>query len=316
MPKHTLKHIMLTPEDNDFNQNNNDINPVIQLTSTPDLDKFKNSKSEQFVNIKKQKTKKNDANNNFGSMCNSNNLILSNLVKINTVRMKSGAKTRVLVQKETQVKFKNTITHFDSKSQESLVDIKQNIFGSMRSYGKFVNNLLTSNQSLANPNYQDNLLGMKSRSYCLLNVDDEESTNNNFSKKSSETKPQQNTLKTENDNLIEKKETDKSYVPHKQSQADFNKNLQKKVCFRDNEEVVKEETSSVNNIVPANPIKNIFLNYKPTQTNENTNFIRILTTNSKKILTKRNSDQVADKHSNIANRMQHIKIIPIKKALK
>ena len=55
----------------------------------------------------------------------------------------------------------------------------------MRSYGNFINNPLTSNQSLVNPNYNENLLGMKSRTIYLLSTNDQSSSFENFTLKKS-----------------------------------------------------------------------------------------------------------------------------------
>ena len=288
MSKTAFNHALITPEKNEIK------NSIDLVTITPIETSTTGIKFQNYSNLERYKVKMNAENssNNFNSF---------NSSSIKT----QGTRTRILVKKETPIKLQN-VTKFNFLQEDSQTNlaletlnskIKQNIIGSMRSYGNFVNNPLTSNQSLVNPNYYENLLGIKSRTIYLLstgdsnqnyensilkrsNVDEHkyrqrQSLNRNY-KKTSESYDSDNEKQQDyfsNNKLLNNNDTKSILITAKipqenklNSQIESSDNFQKRVYFSDSEskDAVKDGSSSASNANQVSSLsKNIFLSYKP-----------------------------------------------------
>jgi hypothetical protein len=293
-----LKHVLILPEEKEKNKNryNYDVASYTQLTSTPDLSNYRDKTDYKKNKIKKsnsnrisdKNTERNSHENvetNLNSLCSSRNFISSTYVRINSARIKSGSKTRVLVQKENQIRVQNEFL-FDPQT-----DIQKNIIGSMHFYGNFINNPLTSNQNLINPNYNHNLLLMKSSKYYFpqLNPESMELNENSVLKKSYEIKIQEQHInKTETNTDFTSNSSNKlsnggvCTSSLKQPRPQSMKLSNKKVCFSDLNQQVEDkdkristiitQTNTEKNLISINRnnliTKNMFLNYKPKESEE------------------------------------------------
>jgi hypothetical protein len=298
-----LKHVLILPEEKEKNSNryNYDLTSYTQLTSTPDLSNYRDK-----TDYKKNKIKKSNSNRisdknterkshenvetNLNSLCSSRNFISSTYVRINSARIKSGSKTRVLVQKENQTRVQN---EFLLDPQTDNMNIQKNIIGSMHFYGNFINNPLTSNQYLINPNYNHNLFLMKSSKYYFpqINPENMELNENLALKKSYGIKIQ------EQQQHINKTETNTDFTSNssnklinggvctsslKQPRPQSMKLSNKKVCFSDLNQQLEDkdkristiitQTNTEKNLISINRnnliTKNMFLNYKPKESEE------------------------------------------------
>jgi hypothetical protein len=296
MSKTAFKHVLLTSDKTETNLNTNkyDLVTITQLKTTPDIIKFQ--KIDPFRQIQTHKTQKPTINKQL-STSNSNSMISSSFKTQTT----SATKTRILVKRQkpielrsfTKLSFFNqneSANYFPQENnQTENTSIKQNILGSMTSYGNFINNPLTSNQSLVDPNYYQNLLGMKSRTFylvsaaeelniksesCILkksNIDElkqQQQQNNN--QKILENNPDNekndyvcttSILHGINDNKNTTRKTDGNIKSHETTEIS-----QKRVYFSDTDskDAVKDLSSNASNINTVNQLsKNMFLNYKP-----------------------------------------------------
>ena len=266
---------------------------ITQIKNQPEIIKF-----QSIDNLHKFKVLNNNNNGEITNNIHNNNSLNSMSFKTQTTI--NGGKTRILVKKENPIKFSKFSIYQDSHlSNDINANIKQNIIGSMRSYGNFINNPLTSNQSLVNPNYNENLLGMKSRTIYLLSTNEQNLSSENFSlRKSNVDEFKQRSKRyikkkgaSENNNdsdtekqvyvptskILTNNETIKStLVPIRQTDGSIKTNnqtessdiFQKKVCFSDTDskDAVRDASSNASNTNGvSNLSKNIFLNYKPTQ---------------------------------------------------
>ena len=315
-----LKHVMNLPEGKEQNSNryNYDMATYTQMTSTPDLLNYidKTDKNTIKNTIKKSNTNKilkhtdkisnENVDANINSLCSSSrNFISSTYMRITSTRIKSGSKTRVLVQKENQIKVQNDPLMNPQKDLKTdNTNIKKNILGSMHFYGNFINNPLTSNQYLINPSYNQNLMLMKSSKNFYSQGDSENmETNDNIAVQSSyEIKSleeqQQNITKTRTNSNTDLTSSSNKFMVNgivsisnlKQPRPQSVKLYNKKVCFSDLNDKFEEKikTNSPTALTPKNPekklisinrnnliCKNIFLNYKPKES-EDTNFNNIL----------------------------------------
>ena len=323
-----LKHVMILPEEK--YATNNDLALCMQKTSTPDLTNYLDksnfiSERSKIIKIRKpsiNKINNNNNNNNETNIHNSKNLVSSSYLKVNSTRIKSGSKTRVLVQKENQIRMQNDplLNPFTTSQTDSRLDnfkIQQHIIGSMRYYGNFINNPLTSNQYLVNPIYNQNLLLMRNRKhfYSPVNSPGTETDENQTFKKTNETKNQEqqqqenvfikttplynNDFSSSSNKFVNAATSSTSSL--KQARPQSVKHLNKKVCFSDlNDKLEKEEimkfksstttsTENIYNSISKNNIisKNIFLNYKPQEVD--TTFLNNILSNNDKKFIKRNS---------------------------
>ena len=153
MSKTAFKHVLLAPEKsetsmNTKNSSNFDLVTITQIKNQPELIKFQSIDNLHRFNVIHNNTNKTNGENNNNSL---------NSISFKThASSANGAKSRILVKKDNQINFLNfgklNIFQEPSIASESNANIKQNIIGSMRSYGNFINNPLTSNQILVNPN--------------------------------------------------------------------------------------------------------------------------------------------------------------------
>jgi hypothetical protein len=302
MSKTALKHVLLAPEKPETgiskNSNNFDLVTITQIKNhQPEIIKFQN-----IDNLHRFKVINTNTNKINGENSNNNNSL--NSLSFKTHASANGNKSRILVKRDSQINIQNfgklNIFQEPSLANESNANIKQNIIGSMRSYGNFINNPLTSNQSLVNPNYNENLLGMKSRTIYLLSTNDQSSSFENFTFKKSnfdeikqrhhQSSRKKVALSSEINNdsdsevkqdyvpstkILNNETIKSSLVQSKQfnisaktsNQVESSDNFQKKVCFSDTDskDAVRDGSSNGSNFNPVTSLsKNIFLNYKPT----------------------------------------------------